>query len=200
MECLKERVYSVNGTPTDCVNLAINHLLPEKPALVASGINKGGNLGDDVTYSGTVSAAMEGILLGVPSFAISLVSKKDFKFEGAADFAARLAAQILKKGLPSYTLLNVNVPNLPSQSIEGVQITSLGRRVYDEDLVIEKMDPRGKHYYWIAGNQIHWEEGKETDNLAIESNQISVTPIHLDLTHYEALPKLKMWLPDLNRS
>jgi 5'-nucleotidase len=200
VECLKERVYSVNGTPTDCVNLAVNHILPEKPALLASGINKGGNLGDDVTYSGTVSAAMEGILLGIPSFAVSLVAKKDFNFEGAADFSLKLGTQILKRGLPHYTLLNVNVPNLPSKEIQGVQMTSLGKRIYDEDLVIENIDPRGKHYYWIAGNQIRWEEGKETDNIAIDSNQISVTPVHLDLTHYDALPKLKAWLPDLNPS
>ena len=200
LECLKERVYSVNGTPTDCVNLAVNHILPEKPTLLVSGINKGGNLGDDITYSGTVSAAMEGILLGIPSFAVSLVAKKDFNFEGAADFSVKLAVQILKRGLPHYTLLNVNVPNLPSHLIQGVQMTSLGKRIYDEDLVIENIDPRGKHYYWIAGNKIRWEEGKETDNIAIESNQISVTPVHLDLTHYEALPKLKAWLPDLNQS
>jgi len=128
LECLKERVYSVNGTPTDCVNLAVNHILPEKPALLASGINKGGNLGDDVTYSGTVSAAMEGILLGIPSFAVSLVAKKDFDFEGAADFSVKLAAQILKRGLPHYTLFNVNVPNLPSHQIQGVQMTSLGKK------------------------------------------------------------------------
>jgi 5'-nucleotidase len=199
-ECLRDRVYSINGTPTDCVNLGVNHLLRERPALVVSGINKGGNLGDDVTYSGTVSAAMEGLLLGIPSFAISLVGEKDFRFQGAADFALRLAVQILKRGLPSDTFLNVNVPNLPADQIRGVQFTSLGKRIYDENIIVEKTDPRGKNYYWIAGNRIRWAEGKETDHMAIESQKISVTPLHLDLTHYDALQQLKDWLPDLNRS
>ena len=197
---IKDRVYSVNGTPTDCINLAVNHLLSEKPALVVSGINQGGNLGDDVTYSGTVSAAMEGTLLGIPSIAISLVTKKDFHFEEAANFALKLSLHVLKQGLPEYTLLNVNVPDLPAQEIQGVQMTSLGRRIYDEELIVEKMDPRGRHYYWIAGNKIRWEEGEGTDYIAIETKHISITPIHMDLTHYEVLQQLKGWLPDLNPS
>ena len=138
--------YSVDGTPTDCVTLAVMGLLPRRPALVAAGINHGSNMGDDVTYSGTVSAAIEGALQGIPAFAISVAGDMDLDFGAAGHFAKRLAEEILRRGLPRDTLLNVNVPNLPVEKIHGVAITRQGRRVYSET-VVQKIDPRGKAYY-----------------------------------------------------
>src|SRR5262245_31361523 len=141
--------YAVNGTPTDCVNLAINGILPRRPTLVVSGINKGANLGDDVTYSGTVSAAMEGTLLGVPAIAISLIGRTEFNFDGSAAFAARLASWVIERGLPADTLLNVNVPGTGNGvPVHGFALTRMGRRRYG-DAIVEKVDPRGKKYYWI---------------------------------------------------
>lgn len=182
--------YAVDGTPTDCINIAVNGILKKRPDLVVSGINKGGNLGDDVTYSGTVSAAMEGTLLGIPSFAISLVSRDNFDFKSAAGFAARLARFILRNKLPKDTLLNVNVPE--GSDIKGYRITRQGKRVYG-DAVIEKIDPRGKKYYWIGGDILRCEGGKDSDFAAIDSKFISVTPVHLDLTNYASLEELKNW-------
>lgn len=183
-------VYAVDGTPTDCINIAVNGILKKKPDLVVSGINKGGNLGDDVTYSGTVSAAMEGTLLGIPSIAISLVSRDNFDFKIAAKFAARLARFILKKGLPKDTLLNINVP--PGVNVKGYKITKQGKRFYG-DAVVEKVDPRGKKYYWIGGDVLKWEGGKDTDFEAIADNFISITPVHLDMTNYASFAELKNW-------
>jgi 5'-nucleotidase len=184
--------YAVNGTPTDCVNLALNGILRHRrTALVVSGINKGANLGDDVTYSGTVSAAMEGTLLGVPSVAVSLVGRGPFRFEAAAVFARRLAAWVIERGLPPDTLLNVNVPTLgDGQPIRGVALTRMGRRRYG-DAIIEKVDPRGKKYYWIGGEELEFVEEEGTDFHAISQGLISVTPIHLDLTNYKSFEALR---------
>ncbi len=193
MEMIRERVYTVNGTPTDCVNLAVNHLLLQKPALVVSGINRGGNLGDDVTYSGTVSAAFEGTLLRIPSFAVSQVAEEGFLFDTAARFAALLALRILRDGLPPGVLLNVNVPNLPWEEIRGIRISRQGRRIFDENAIVEKVDPRGKKYYWIGGSRLSWEKDPGSDFEAIEENRISVTPLRLDLTDHPALATLKGW-------
>lgn len=191
VEQLKERVYSISGTPTDCINLGIR-IMKGKPHLVVAGINKGENLGDDVTYSGTVSAAMEGTLLGIPSFAVSMAGEGDYHFDTAAQFAKRLAAQVLKQGLPKDTLLNVNVPNLPKEKIQGVKLTCLGKRAY-EDVIVEKVDPRGKKYYWIAGNRIIFEGRSNTDFQALQAGKISVTPLKLDLTDYATLDQIKSW-------
>ncbi len=191
VEQLEERVYSISGTPTDCINLGVR-IMKGKPHLVVAGINKGENLGDDVTYSGTVSASMEGTLLGIPSFAISLAGEGDYHFDTAAQFAKRLAAQILKQGLPKDTLLNVNVPNLSKEKIQGVKLTCLGKRAY-EDVIVEKVDPRGKKYYWIAGNRIIFEGRSNTDFQALQAGKISVTPLKLDLTDYETLDQIKSW-------
>jgi 5'-nucleotidase len=185
------RRYSVDGTPTDCVNLAINAILKERrPALLVSGINRGANLGDDVTYSGTVSAAMEGTLLGVPSIALSLIGRTTFDFTISADFAGRLAAWVLAHGLPADTLLNVNVP----QEFEGtapraVALTRMGRRRYG-DAIVEKLDPRGRKYYWIGGEEVPFVAEEGTDFHAVHQGLISVTPIHLDLTNYRTLDAL----------
>lgn len=183
--------FAVDGTPTDCVNLAINGLLPHKPALVVSGINNGANLGDDVTYSGTVSAAMEGTLLGVPSIAMSLVGRHEFAFDAAATFAGKLARWVLSTGLPPDTLLNVNVPQpAAGGKITGVAVTRMGKRRYS-DAIVEKIDPRGKKYYWIGGAELDFEEVDGTDYFAVSQGMISVTPIHMDLTNYRSFDALQ---------
>ncbi len=192
---LKEHIYSVNGTPTDCVAIGINKILSEKPSLVVSGINKGANLGDDITYSGTVSAAMESTIMGIPSFAISLVIEKQPKkvplyFETASRIAIDIGRYILDKSLPYNTLLNINVPNVKMNSIRGIKFTRQGKRVYD-NAVQDILDPNGNKHYWIGGGEPTWEEGNDTDIKAIQSNYISITPINLDLTNYKALQLLK---------
>ncbi len=184
--------YTVDGTPTDCVNLAINGILTERrPALVISGINKGANLGDDVTYSGTVSAAMEGTLLGIPSIAVSQIGRGPWDFTIAADFAGRLAARVLTAPPPPDTLLNVNVPRFePGETPAGVALTRMGRRRYG-DAVVEKVDPRGRKYYWIGGEELSFVEEEGTDFHAVSNGRISVTPIHLDLTNYASFEALR---------
>jgi 5'-nucleotidase len=193
VEKMKRNVYAVDGTPADCVHLAVNAILPERPRLVVSGINKGGNLGDDVTYSGTVSAAFEGTLLGIPSFAISLVSRSHFRFETAARFALKVAQHILKKGLPKDTLLNINVPNLKQEEIKSYKITQQGRWAHNGSAVVEKVDPRGKKYYWIGGGELIFDKRKDTDFDAVSNSYISITPLHLDLTHYPSIQQLRKW-------
>jgi len=199
MEEIRPKTYSVNGTPTDCVTLGVLHLLKRRPCLVVSGINKGGNLGDDVTYSGTVSAAFEGTLLGIPSVAVSQMGEKDFHFSTAAAFTARLARLVLERGLEKDTLLNVNVPNLSPDRVQGVRFTSLGKRLFEGNGgVIEKIDPRGKKYYWIGVAGVKWADLGDTDDKAIAEGRISVTPLHLDLTQYRALEHLHTWERDLS--
>jgi 5'-nucleotidase len=190
IEELKELMYSVNGTPTDCVNIAVKGLLKETPRLVVSGINKGPNLGDDVTYSGTVAGAIEGILLGTPSFAISLVAREDFLFAEAAEVAVRTAGQVLEQGLPAGTLLNINVPNLPISEMQGTRITRLGKRIYHQ-MTVERVDPRGKKYYWIGGGEPDWEREEGTDLDAVDRKYISITPLHLDMTDYSSFDRLR---------
>jgi 5'-nucleotidase len=187
-----DHLFAVNGTPTDCIALGVLGILKSKPDLVVAGINLGQNLGDDITYSGTVSAAMEAALLRIPSFAVSLVADGDYRFQAAAEFSAELAQIITERHLPPYTLLNVNVPNLPRSDIEGVSITTLGKRHYSET-VIEKIDPRGKKYYWIGGGSNQWECREGTDIEAINQNRISVTPLHLDLTDYRLVDEMRRW-------
>jgi 5'-nucleotidase len=182
-----ERRFALNGTPSDCVNLAVLGFLPERPVLVASGVNHGSNLGDDVTYSGTVSAAMEGTLLGVPSIAVSLVDGGDF---AAAGRAARLVAmRVLVEGLPPKTLLNINVPR---EAPRGVRFTRLGHRVYNGK-VVEQVDPRGRTHYWLGGGTAQWEALEGTDMGAVHDGFVAVTPLHLDLTHHRALAVMTAW-------
>jgi 5'-nucleotidase len=190
IEELRERVYHTNGTPTDCVALAITKILPRKPDLVAAGINRGANLGDDVTYSGTVSAAMEGTLLGVPSFAISLAGERPYHYDVAAPFAVEVARYILNKNLPDDTLLNVNVPNKQKEALKGIRITRLGRRAYD-NAIQDIYSPWGEKHFWIGGGKPLWEQGEDMDMQAVFDGYVSVTPVHLDLTNYAALEMLK---------
>ena len=189
---LSERRFAVNGTPSDCVNLGVLGFLPERPALIASGINHGSNLGDDVTYSGTVSAAMEGTLLRVPSIAISLLDGGDL---AAAGRAARLVAmRALVEGLPPKTLLNVNVPAIAPR---GLRFTRLGHRVYSEKIV-EQVDPRGRTHYWLGAGPPEWEALDGTDMGAVHEGFVSVTPVHLDLTNHRGLALMSDWASALD--
>ena len=188
---IAENIYTINGTPTDCVTIGIGKILPQKPDLVISGINPGPNLGDDVSYSGTVSAAIESTMLGIPSIAVSLAAESEpLHYGTAAAFVARLAKIILEKGLPKDTLLNVNVPNTASEGIDGVAFTRRGRRLYD-DAIKETFDPWGRKHYWIGGGTPSFDAGEDTDSAAISVNKISITPMHLDPTNYEALKFLQ---------
>ena len=193
VERIKKNFYAVDGTPADCVHLGVNIILPERPQLIVSGINKGGNLGDDITYSGTVSAAFEGTLLKIPSFAVSLVARSHFKFDTAARIAVRVAKRIAREGLPEDTLLNVNVPNIDGKEIESYQITQQGRWSHSGSAVIEKVDPRGKKYYWIGGGQLIFDKRGGTDFEAVSKASVSITPLHLDLTDYSSIPLFKKW-------
>jgi 5'-nucleotidase len=191
---LDEKKFAVDGTPTDCVCLAINSLMDREPDVLVAGINTGGNMGDDITYSGTVSAAWEGTLLGIPSFAVStLCDDKDvFHFKPAADFAARLARAVLRNGLPANTLLNVNVPNTNGSPITKFRITRQGRRIFG-DPIVEKIDPRGKKYYWIGGSFLGFEDIPNSDLLAVHEDCISITPVLLDLTNHASMENLLQW-------
>lgn len=189
IEALGERIYAVDGTPTDCVILAVRRIMKEPPRLVVSGINHGANLGDDVTYSGTVSAAMEATLLGIPAMAVSLVGRHELDFRPAAEFAARLAQTFAREGLPPDTLLNVNVPNRSAEDIHGFLLTRQGKRRYTE-AIVENTDPRGRKYYWIGGGEPAIEGPEGTDFAAVDAGYISVTPLHLDLTNYTSLDRL----------
>jgi len=194
VEQIKERIYSINGTPTDCVAVGINKILPARPALVVSGINKGANLGDDITYSGTVSAAIESTIMGIPALAVSLVigqqSLCHVNFDTAATIATKIASYILTHSLPYDTLLNVNIPDVPHSDIKGIMLTRQGKRIYD-DSIKETFDPHGQKHYWIGGGNPYWEHGEDTDIQAVQDQFVSITPIHLDLTNYDALQYLK---------
>lgn len=188
-ERIGEHIFSVEGTPTDCVNLAVANLLPKPPELVVSGINRGANLGDDVTYSGTVAGAMEGAILGIPAFAVSLASKAEEDYTVAAEFSAQLARILRDKKLPKRTFLNVNVPAGP---VKGVQITSQGFRSYRAS-VEERIDPRSRVYFWIKQGFSRWERNGMSDIHAVRENMISVTPLEIDFTNYNALDELASW-------
>ncbi len=188
LESIREGMYAVDGTPTDCVNLAITHVLRGLPDLIASGINKGYNLGDDVTYSGTVSGAFEGALLGVPSIALSLRSTLGtYDFSHAAAAAAAIAASVLAHPLPARTFLNVNVPKGPPK---GIRVTVQARRNHVTS-VSERQDPKGRSYYWIEEGQNDWEPHDRSDYQAVRDGYVSVTPLHPDLTAYPVIEMLE---------
>lgn len=185
-------VYAVDGTPTDCVNLGVNEILPRVPDMIASGINRGGNLGDDVHYSGTVSAAVEGAIMGIPSIAFSTVARDNFKFRAAGNFAVRICKKVFRQGLPKGIVLNINVPNLPEKKIRGHVFTKQGKRDYG-DIIEEKVDPRGRKYYWIGGDDVGFEDIPGSDCNAIHANRISITPIQVNLTDHALLARLQNW-------
>jgi 5'-nucleotidase len=188
MQQLHDGEWIVDGTPTDCVNLAVLKLMKEaRPDVVVSGINFGPNLGDDVTYSGTISAAFEGALLNIPSIAFSALVGEGFSFDQPALFAAELTSHILSGDRDPHVILNVN---FPVGRAAGVKISKLGRRIYSEG-IIERRDPRGRAYYWIGGGLPTWHPGEGTDFEAVQNGYISITPLHLDLTHHASIPRLK---------
>lgn len=190
---LDARRFAIDGTPTDCVNLGIHSILRVKPDLVVSGINRGANLGDDITYSGTVSAALEATLMGIPAIAVSLATDGDgTNYEAAAAFAVRLAEMVHRKGLPTDTFLNVNVPDLSAEELRTPLVTSQGKRRY-EGLVVDKVDPRGRNYYWIGSVDLNFLDIEGSDFAAVSRGHISVTPLHLDLTNYSSLAELQRW-------
>jgi len=191
---IRKNFYSISGTPTDCITLGIYEILKKKrPDLIVSGINHGGNLGDDVHYSGTVSAAMEGAIMGLPSIAVSLVTRDERpRFLPAAQFAVRLARMVLKSGLPHGTVLNVNVPNYPAKKLKGYAFCKLGKRNYG-DLIVEKLDPRNKKYYWIGGDETGYDDIPGSDCNAILEKKISITPLQVDMTSYSFMEKIRTW-------
>jgi len=185
--------YATNGTPSDCVSLAVLDVIGEKVDLVVSGINWGPNLGWDLTYSGTVSAAMEAAIMGIPAFAVSVASyEEDVSFDYAARFSLFLARLLLKHRLPPDTLLNVNVPNRPADHIRGIEITRQGKRRYTGKIE-KRVDPSGRTYYWLGGDTAIDELEEGTDVKAVADDKVSVTPVHLDLTGYSALEQLRTW-------
>ncbi len=189
---LAENFYSLDGTPTDCVVISANGLLPQRPDLVVSGINHGPNMGEDVTYSGTVAAAMEGAIQGLPSLAVSLVTRELADFREPARFVRELVRRVLERGPESKILLNVNLPHRPWNEIRGVRITRLGTRIY-QDSLIQKTDPRGRDYYWIGGLEPVWKAEEGTDFQAVQEGFISVTPLSFDLTDYKTVVEMEAW-------
>jgi 5'-nucleotidase len=195
-----ERRWQVDGTPTDCVMLAIEALMPERPDFVLSGINHGQNMGEDVLYSGTVAAAMEGLSLGVPSIAVSFaggdlradVSQLKQQVPVLTSLLERLTSL---QAFPADTLFNVNLPPVSADAVKGIRLTRLGRRVYSESVAAMK-DPWGRQIYWIGGGSITWSGEADSDFRAIEEGYVSVTPLHLDLTHYDVLQGAEAWWND----
>ncbi|ROR32243.1 5'/3'-nucleotidase SurE [Inmirania thermothiophila] len=182
----------VDGTPTDCVHLAITGLLEREPDMVVSGINAGANLGDDVLYSGTVAAAMEGRFLGYPAVAVSLAAHDPQHFPTAARVARAIVERLLSDPLPPDTILNVNVPDLPMEAVAGIEVTRLGHR-HRAEPVVRTTDPRGRPIYWIGPAGPEEDAGPGTDFHAVAAGRVALTPIHVDLTHHEALGRLRAW-------
>jgi len=188
-----ENRFRVNGTPSDCVHLALTGFLDDEPDLVVSGINHGANLGDDVIYSGTVAAAMEGRFLGFPSVAVSLVGREQQYFDTAARVAAELVQRLSRHLLPSDLILNVNVPDRPYEELTGIEVARLGFRHKSEN-VVKSTDPHGRRIYWVGPAGPGQDAGEGTDFHALERGAAAVTPLKVDLTRHEALPELEEWL------
>ena len=184
--------WRIGGTPADCVKIALEALMTEPPDIVVAGINHGPNLGTDVLYSGTVSAAIEGALHGILAVAVSLDSGEKYDFLPAAKFTSKLVQNIINRTLPPNTLLNVNIPALPATQFKGVAITKLGVRQY-ENIFDVRRDPRGRLYYWMGGNVMDTENDTDSDIVAIKMSKISVTPIQYDLTNYSIMDSVKSW-------
>jgi 5'-nucleotidase len=185
--------YYVDGTPTDCVHLAITGLLAQEPDMVIAGINHGANLGDDVIYSGTVAAAMEGRFLGLPAIAVSLVGREGRHFETAARVVLRLLEKLKSHPLPTDTILNVNVPDIPYEQLGVFQATRLGHR-HKAEPVIKSADPHGNAIYWVGPSGAEADAGQGTDFHAVRQNHVSVTPLHVDLTRHVTLAQMTSWL------
>lgn len=185
--------YQVDGTPTDCVLLALGALMPDKPDFVISGVNHGPNMGEDVLYSGTVAAAMEGLAAGIPSVAVSFGSFDLEHLESYRSRLQRLLADVLAVSeFPKETLLNVNLPPMPAEQVKGVKVTHLGSRVFHEEIARMK-DPWGRDIYWIGGGHVTWSGGADSDFQAVRDGYISVTPLHVDMTNYRLLDEVRSW-------
>lgn len=189
------KAWSIGGTPADCVKIAVEALMETPPDIIVSGINHGPNLGTDVLYSGTVSAAIEGALHGIPSLAVSLDSWQSRDFSVAASFIKTLALYIIEHPLPTNTLLNVNIPALSAEEISGVSITKLGVRQY-ENIFERRSDPRGRTYYWMGGKLVNNDNDPNSDIVALQKGRISITPVHFDLTSYDLMEQMQQ-LPAL---
>ena len=189
-----ERTHSVTGTPTDCVLLGVEAILPRRPDIVLSGVNHGMNMGEDVLYSGTVSAAMEACVFGIPAVAVSYAGRHDVEhLEAYGPLLGRLLDQIVRRdGFPPETLLNVNLPPIPPEQVKGVRVTRLGRRVFT-DAFTRGTDPSGRPYFWIGGGNIEWATGQGTDWEAVDGGYVSVTPLHLDLTNHALIETVRGW-------
>ena len=192
-------VVRVDGTPTDCVHLAITGLLQQEPDMVISGINAGGNLGDDVLYSGTVAAAMEGRFLGYPAMAVSLVGAEHKHYDTAATITGQLVKHLRRHPLPNEIILNVNVPDLPYEDIKGIQSTRLGHR-HKAEPIIKSHDPRGREIYWVGPPGAEQDAGPGTDFHAVREHYVSITPLHVDLTRHSQIEQLGTWLEDVSQS
>ena len=183
----------VDGTPTDCVLLALNELLPRRPELCLSGVNHGPNMGEDVLYSGTVAAAMEATVMGIPAIAVSYTGDRPEEIEGWETLLLELLRQLaVADRFPKDTLISVNLPAVPPDEVRGVRVTSLGTRRYSDSITRAK-DPAGRDYYWIGGGVSSWSGGQDSDFRAVQDGYISVTPLHLDLTNYRLLEEIRGW-------
>jgi 5'-nucleotidase len=182
--------FGVSGTPADCVLLLVHGILDKKPDLIVSGINHGPNMGEDVIYSGTVAAAIEGSILGIPSLAISVASWDFLHFEASAKISRYIVRRILELEKENVPLWNVNIPPLPENEINGIKITKLGSRVY-HDIIVKNTDPRGKDYYWIGGGKPGWNSDEDSDFSAVSRGYVSISPMHFDLTDYKSVLELK---------
>lgn len=194
-----QKAYAVSGTPSDCIKIAVNALLDITPDVVVSGINHGPNLGADVLYSGTVSAALEGAIQGLPSVAVSLVNGHDLTadFTAGAEFIRHFLPKVLQADMPPKTILNVNVPGLPLADIVGIKLTELATRMYT-DTYEKRVDPRNHIYYWLAGEIIEDIESETSDVAAVRNNMLSVSPVHFDMTHYKMLETHKSLFESMN--
>lgn len=192
----KIEAWSISGTPSDCVKIAVESILTQKPDIVVSGINNGSNLGTDVLYSGTVSAAIEGAIHNIPSIAMSVYGNRhDINYEGATFYSCKLVEMALENKIPSNLVLNINFPSLDNNDIKGIKITELGIRKYKNSYE-ERKDPMGKSYYWLSGSLIELNNSDASDVECVKNGYISVTPLHFDLTDYEYMSNMKNW--DLN--
>ncbi len=183
---------AVNGTPADCVKLALTCLLERTPDIIVSGINAGSNTATNVIYSGTVSAAAEGVIYGVPSIAVSLTSFSYKDFSYSARIARQIAGKVLQNGLPERTVLNINVPAVPESEIKGIRVTRQGKGRYEEEFD-KRQDPQGRTYYWMAGKRQVLDSDGDVDDIAISENYVAITPIQYDLTHHDFIKDLRQW-------
>jgi 5'-nucleotidase len=189
----RDGAWMVDGTPTDCVILAVSELLPERPDLCVSGVNHGSNMGEDVLYSGTVAAAMEATVIGIPAVALSYCGAFPEELEGFEELVGAVLGTLVRRdAFPKDTLFNVNLPPIPPSEVRGIRVTSLGRRRYAGSIT-RANDPSGKEYFWIGGGSVKWRGAEDSDFQAIADGYISVTPLHLDLTNYGLLEDIRAW-------